>query len=98
VVDVILISIAHAPNMLHHNDVEVTYARISNFSMELIRFVSLYFMAIPHFMVTITEVPFTTTPTHTITSMRFRPQTLRGTYLVSMQIKMPRKVDMIFAG
>jgi len=30
--------------------------------------------------------------------MRFRPQTPRGTNLVSMHIKMPRKVDRIFVG
>ncbi len=37
-VDIIPISIVLAPNMLHHNNVEIIYARASNFRMELIRF------------------------------------------------------------
>ncbi len=59
--------------MLHHNNVEVTYAGSSNFSVELIKFVSLYFMAIPNFMAIPSEVPLTTTIAHTIIDMRFRP-------------------------
>jgi hypothetical protein len=45
--DVVPISITLAPNLLHHNNVGVTYARTSNFRMELVRSVPLYFMAMP---------------------------------------------------
>jgi hypothetical protein len=44
VVDVIPIYVAPPQNLLHNNNIGVTYARISNFRMELIRFVPLYFM------------------------------------------------------
>jgi hypothetical protein len=40
-------TIAPTLNLLHHNNIGVTYARISNFKMEPIKFVPLYFMAIP---------------------------------------------------
>jgi hypothetical protein len=97
-VDVVLISIIPPPNMLHHNNVEAIYARISNFSVELVRFVSLYFVAIPHFMVIVTKALFTTTLARTIIDMKFKPHTLKGINLVNMHIKMPKEVDNIFVG
>jgi hypothetical protein len=36
VANVVLISIAPTPNMFHHNNVGVTYARTSNFKVEQI--------------------------------------------------------------
>jgi hypothetical protein len=45
VADVIPIFIVLAPNLLHHINVGVTYARTSNFKMEPIRFIPLYFVA-----------------------------------------------------
>jgi hypothetical protein len=68
---IIPIYVAFAPNMLHHNNVGITYARASNFRMELIRSVPLYFVAMLQSMVIVTEVPFVTTPTHIIVGMRF---------------------------
>ncbi len=50
----------------------------------------------PHSMAIVTKAPFTTTSTHTIISMRSKPQISRGTDLVSMHTKMLREVDMIF--
>jgi hypothetical protein len=67
--DVVLISIAPIPNLFHHNNVGVTYVRTSNFIMELVRFVPLYFVAMPHSMVIVIEVPLTTTLAHTIASV-----------------------------
>jgi hypothetical protein len=64
--DVVPIFVALAPNLFHHNNVGVTYVRTSNFRMEAIRFIPLYFMAMPHSMVIVTEAPFTTTLAHTI--------------------------------
>jgi hypothetical protein len=43
--DIIPISVALAPNMLHHNSVGITYAGTSNFRMELVRSIPLYFVA-----------------------------------------------------
>jgi hypothetical protein len=42
--NVILVCVTSTPNQLHHNNVGVTYTRTSNFKMELVRFVPLYFM------------------------------------------------------
>ncbi len=69
----IRIFVTLAPNLLHHNNVGIAYAKISNLKMELIRSVPLYSMAMPHTMVIITEAPFTTAPTHIIPGMRSRP-------------------------
>ncbi len=90
VVDVAPISVAFAPNLFHHNNVGVTYVGTSNFKMELVRFVRLYYVA------TIIETPFTITPTHTIIGMRSKPYTPRGINLVSMHTQMLRKADMTF--
>jgi len=45
-------------------------------------------------MVIVIEAPFVTTLTHIIIGMKSRPQTLRGTQLVNVHIKM---VNTIFA-
>jgi hypothetical protein len=95
-VDVVPISIAPTPNLLHHNNVGITYAKKINFIMEPIRSIPLYFVAMPHSMVRVIEAPFTTALAHTIPGMKFRPQTLKGTNLVSMHTEMPKEVDMIF--
>jgi hypothetical protein len=42
VANVIPISIVLVPNLLHNNNVGVTYVRTSNFRMEPIRFVPFY--------------------------------------------------------
>jgi hypothetical protein len=46
-VDVILVFVAIVPSFLHQNHIGVTYSGTSNFKMELVRFVPLYFMAMP---------------------------------------------------
>jgi len=51
VAHVIPISIAPTPNLFHHNNVGVTYVGTCNFKVEPIRFVPLYFVAMPHSMV-----------------------------------------------
>jgi hypothetical protein len=45
VADVVLIFVTHAPSLLHHNIIRVTYAGTYNFKMESIRYISLYFVA-----------------------------------------------------
>jgi hypothetical protein len=44
-VDVVHVFVAPAPNLLHHNNVGVTYLRISNLRMEPIKSIPLYSMA-----------------------------------------------------
>jgi hypothetical protein len=95
--DVVLVSIAHAKRLLHHNDVRVTHLAISNLRMEPIRFVPLYFVAMLQSMVIVTKVPFLTTLIHIVINMKSRPQTLKETQLVSVHTKMCREVDRIFA-
>jgi hypothetical protein len=45
--DVVLVFIAPTPSLLHQNHIGITYVGISNFRMELVRFVPLYFLALP---------------------------------------------------
>jgi hypothetical protein len=71
--NVVLIFVVHVPNLLHHNNVGVTYAGTSNFRMEPIRYVPLYFMAMFQFMVIIAKAPFVTTLAHIIVGMKSRP-------------------------
>jgi hypothetical protein len=47
VVDVILIFIAHVQSLLDQDNIGVTYARTSNFRMEPVTFMPLYFVAMP---------------------------------------------------
>ncbi len=86
------IFVAPTLNLLHHNNARVIY-----FKMELVRFVPLYFMAMPHSMVTITKTPFTTT-THFIVGMKYKPHTPRGIDLVSVHMEMPIEVNYFFVG
>jgi uncharacterized MAPEG superfamily protein len=97
VADVVPIFVALAPSLLHHNNIGVTYAGTSNFIMEPIRFVPLYFVAMPQFMIIVIEVPFVLTPIHIVVGIRSKPQTLRGIKLVSLHEDMPREVNRIFA-
>jgi hypothetical protein len=46
-VDEIFTFVVPIPSLLHQNNIGVTYARISNFIMQLVRFVPLYFVAMP---------------------------------------------------
>jgi hypothetical protein len=78
-VDVMPNFVALVPNLLHQKNVGVTYPRTSNFRMEPIRSIPLYFVAMLQSMVTITKIPFVTTLAHIIVGMRSKPQTLRET-------------------
>jgi hypothetical protein len=46
-VDVVLVSIALVPKFLHQNHIGVTYVKTSNFKMELLKSMPLYFVAMP---------------------------------------------------
>jgi hypothetical protein len=45
--NIVPISIAHVQNLLQQNNIGITYAKISNFRMELVRSMPLYFVALP---------------------------------------------------
>jgi hypothetical protein len=45
--DVIPIYVTPAPNLLHHNNVGLTYVGTSNFKMKLVRSIPLYYVAMP---------------------------------------------------
>ncbi len=55
-VDVVPIFIVHVQSLLQQNNIGVTYVGTSNFIMELIIFVPLYFVAMPQSIITIIEV------------------------------------------
>jgi hypothetical protein len=94
--DVVHIYVSPTPNLLHHNNIGITYVGISNFKIEPIRFVPLYYMAMHKSMITVIKAPFVTAPIHTIVGMRFRPQTPRGIELVRVHEEMLRKVNKLF--
>jgi hypothetical protein len=71
--DVVHVSIALTPSLLHHNNVGVVYPRTSNLRMEPVKSIPLYFVAMPQSMVIITEAPFVITTIHTIVSMKSKP-------------------------
>ncbi len=95
---VVLIFITLAPNMFHHNNVGVTYVKTSNFKVEPVKSIPLYYVAMLHSMVIVNEVFFLITLAHTNVVMRSKPHTPRGTDLVNMHIKMTKEVDRIFVG
>jgi len=47
VANIVPVFVTLAPNLLHHNNVGVTYVGTSNFRMELVRYVPLYYVAMP---------------------------------------------------
>jgi hypothetical protein len=48
-------------------------------------------------MIIVVEAPFVSTLVHTIVGIRSRPQTPRGTKLVSLHENMPRELNIVFA-
>jgi hypothetical protein len=71
--DVVPICVAPIPSLLHENNIGVT--RPSNFIMKPIRFVPLYFVAMPKSIITIIEPLFISTLIHTVDGVRPRTQT-----------------------
>jgi hypothetical protein len=95
--DVVPIFITPTQSLLHNNNIGVTYKKTSNFRMEPLIFVPLYSMVMPRSMIIVIEVPFVSTLIHTIIGIRFRPQTPRGTKLVSLHENMPKELNRVFA-
>ncbi len=88
--NVIPISIPPISNMLHHNNVGVIYLRTSNFRMEPIKSIPLYYVAMLESMVIVIEAPFVITPDHIFMGMKSKPQTPRETKHDNVHIEIPR--------
>ncbi len=57
-INVVPIFVTHVQILLQQNNIGVTYVRTSNFKMELIIFVPLYYVLIAQSIITITKAPF----------------------------------------
>jgi hypothetical protein len=62
VANVVPVSIAFIPSLLHQNHIGITYAGISNFSMEPIRSMPLHSVAMPLFIIIVTKPLFVLEP------------------------------------
>jgi hypothetical protein len=89
VVDVIHVSIALILNMLHQNHIGVTCERTSNFRMESVRSMPLYFVAMPQFIIIVIEPSFLLAPIHTIDGARSITQTPRAIEFVNLHENIP---------
>jgi len=89
VVDVVPIFITHVQSLLDQDNIGVTYARTSNFKMELVTSMPLYFVVMPEFIITIIEVLFISMLVNTIVGIKSKLQTPRGTKVVSLHEDMP---------
>jgi hypothetical protein len=77
---VILIYVALVQSLLHQNHIRVTYVGTSNFIMELVRFVPLFFVAMPQSVIIVIEVMFeSSTLVDIVDGVKFKPQTPRAT-------------------
>jgi hypothetical protein len=79
VANVVPISIALVQILLHQDNIGITYARTSNFKMELITSVPLYFVVMPQSIITIIEASFVSTLINIVIGIRSKPQIPRGT-------------------
>ena len=96
-VDVVPISVALVQTLLQQNNIAVTYARISNFRMEPIKSIPLYFVAMPQSMITVTEAPFVLALVHIVVGIKSRPHIPRRTKLVNLHEDLFREVNKVFA-
>jgi hypothetical protein len=82
--------------LLQQNNIGITYVGTSNFRMELVRFVPLYFVAMPQSIITITEAPFVLTLVFIVGNIKSKPHTPRGTQFVNLHEDFPREVNKVF--
>jgi hypothetical protein len=82
--------------LLHQNNIGVTYVKTLNFRMELVRFMPLYFMAMPRSIIIVLEAPFILAFVHIVDGVKSRPQTPRGTKFVTLHENIPREVNKFF--
>jgi hypothetical protein len=75
VADVVPIFVPPIPSLLHQNNIGVTYEIPLNFRMEPIKSMPLYFVAMPWFIIIVTEALFVSTPVYSVDGVKSRPQT-----------------------
>ncbi len=90
-VDVVPISIAHVQSLLQQINIGITYVRTSNFKMELIRFVPLYFMVMAQSIIIVTEAPFVLALVTTISGIKSKPHTPRGIKFKNLHEDFPER-------
>jgi hypothetical protein len=95
-VDVVPIFVTPIQSPLLQDNIGVTYARTSNFRMEQVTYVPLYFMAMPRSIITITEASFVSALVNIVVGITSRPQTPRGAKFLSLHEAMPQKVNIVF--
>jgi hypothetical protein len=78
VADVVPIFIAFVQSLLHQDNIGITYARTSNFKMELITSMPLYFEVMPQYIIIVNEASFVSAPVNIIVGIISKPQTPRG--------------------
>jgi len=78
VANVVFISIAPIPSLLHQNNIGVTYVGPSNFRMEPIRSMPLHFLVMPQFIITVIETLFISTPIHIANGVKSKPTNSKG--------------------
>jgi hypothetical protein len=64
--------------------------------MELVRYVPLYYVVMPQFIITVTKARFVSTLIHIVDGVRSRPQTPIGTKFVNLHEDIPREVNKVF--
>jgi hypothetical protein len=94
--DVVPIFVVPTQSLLHNNNIGVTYTRTSNFRMELIKSIPLYFVAMLQSMITVIEAPFVLALVHIVVGIKSRPQIPKGRELVSFQEDISREVNIAF--
>ncbi len=97
VANVVPIFVAPIQILLHQNNIGITYVGTSNFKMELVQYVPLYFTAMPQSIIIVIEAPFVLAPINIIVGIRFRPHTPRGTEFVNLHEDIPKEVNIVFA-
>jgi hypothetical protein len=71
--EVVPIFITPTQSLLHNNNIGITNRKTSNFKMELVRSILLYYVVMHQFMITIIEAPFVSTLVHTIVGIKSKP-------------------------
>jgi len=74
----------------------ITYAKTSNFIMELVRSMPLYFVARPQPIIIVLEVLFILVLINTVIGITSRPHTPRGIEFVNLHEDIPKEVNKIF--
>ncbi len=83
--------------MLQQKNIGITYVGTSNFKMELVKSVQLYFVVMPQVIITFIEVPFVLALITIVSNIRSRPHTPRGTQFVNLDENFPKEVNKVFA-